>query len=300
VQSRAWASAGCGAVSRQVTPTKYTQPLTPASTCPHHEFVRELVYLSERKLRQFMIGKPRRWGSRPSIEGEVKFPGVGGVKVGSAAPAGGDEVIPDLVRVISALETSDRAAGWFADDAVQPGQWVYFEAPLCYAPLSDGTLPEAVVFLDHGEPTASYPTGGAIRLLMHGSAEHLLGAAVTSPASEDDDRTDGSRNPSRYTDLRMFARLLYRLNRHSPSSDAEPDLDRMTAPYSTRYRLEMQVPRVVELLDDLLEPQLTAAWMAGHARVTAILPLPSGHDPDPVAVIATPLYVEYVSPPSNE
>jgi hypothetical protein len=262
--------------------------------------VRELVYLSERKLRQFMIGKPRRWGNRPPIEGEVKFPGVGGVKIGPAAPTRGDEVVPDLARVISALETSDRAAGWFADDAVQPGQWVYFEAPLCYIPLSDGALPGAVVFLDHGEPTASYPTGGAIRLLLHGSAEHLFGAADTSPAGDDDERSDGSRNPSRYTDLRMFARLLYRLNREAPSSDAESDLDRMRAPHSTRYRLEMQVPWVVELLDRLLEPRLTAAWMAGHARVTAVLPLPSGHDPDPVAVIATPLYVEYVSPPSNE
>jgi hypothetical protein len=293
--------------------TKFVRPPTSDSTCLHHEFVRELVYLSERKLRQFMIEKPRRWVSRPPVEGEVKFPGLGGVKVGPTAPTGDDGVIPDLARVISALESSDRAAGWFADDAVQPGQWVYFEAPLCYtplsdryAPLSDGHQPRAVVFLDHGEPTASYPTGGAIRLLMHGSAEHLLGGAVVSPASQDDGRTDGSRNPSRYTELRTFARLLYQLNRRDqlnlrvPSSDAEPDLDRMTAPYSTRYRLEMQVPPVVELLDHLLEPRLTAAWMAGHARVTAVLPLPSGQGPDPLAVIATPLYVEYVSPPSNE
>lgn len=185
--------------------------------------MRELIYLSERKLRQFVLGRPRRWRNRAQVEAEIKFPGIGGVKVGPAVPDRDAKVIPDLEKVISALESSDRAARWFADDDLQPGQWVHFEAPLTYSLLSDGMRYRAVVFIDRDEPTTGYPTGGTTRLLMHGSAEHLLGTVNPSTAREDAHLTS-------YTELRMFARLLYALARRSASTEAELDVDDWKGP----------------------------------------------------------------------
>lgn len=256
----------------------------------HHDSMRELVYLSERKLQQFILGRPRRWRGRTQVEGELKVPGIGGVKLGPVAPDQSEKATPDLEKVISALENSDRAAKWFADDNVQPGQWVHFDVPLCYTPLSDGHGVRAVVFLGSDEPTKDHPADGTTRLLLHGSAEHLLGGTVESSASR-----DSSRNPTRYTEIRLFARLLYRLNRSSASSDGEPDAEGMNL--LGGKILEMEVPQVIQLLDDLLEPRLTAAWMAGYARVTAVL-----HDENSTTVLATPLYVEYAppSPPINQ
>lgn len=60
--------------------------------------------------------------------------------------------------------------------------------------------------------------------------------------------------------------------------------------------LKYAIPDVIALLDDLLETRSTAAWMAGYARVTAVVRL----SPKATVVIATPLYVEHVSPPPSE
>lgn len=46
-------------------------------------FMRELLYLSRRKLRQFDLGRPpwRRIGAHVNVMGEVKVPGIGGLTV---------------------------------------------------------------------------------------------------------------------------------------------------------------------------------------------------------------------------
>ncbi|MFG2512609.1 SAVMC3_10250 family protein [Streptomyces sp. NPDC048584] len=274
--------------------------------------MRELVYLSERKLQQFRLGKRRRWSSRTPIEGEISFLGFGGVRFGPTSPDTGEAVTPDVESVIAALEASDRAAMWFGDPAVQPGQWVYFEAPLCYAPLGVGDQPGAVVFIDHGEPTASYPTGGKVRLLMHGSEAHVIGAATSPPVHPGD--PEDSFPAVRFNDLSDFtgfSRLLTELNRSWAAAD-NGDADAVAAlderplwtAWSPPGRSERRSVTVADVvrgkvrdLDSLVEPFLTASWMAGHARVTA--KVPSQWRDEPRVVVATPLYVERVSPPSD-
>jgi hypothetical protein len=97
----------------------------------------------------------------------------------------------------------------------------------------------AVVFLNSDEPTIGHSTGGATRLLMHGSDEHLVGGTAASSVSRDDIRF-----PAHYTELRLFALLLSRLNRRSASSDSEPDADEMELPDAT---FESRVPDVIEI-----------------------------------------------------
>jgi hypothetical protein len=180
--------------------------------------------------------------------------------------------------VIADLEKSDRAPTWFTADGVQPGEWVHFEAPMSYAAVGDG-----VFFLDLDQST-TYPTGGAVRLMPHGSLEHLTGTAPRASTRE------------LAHDLGMSAstirRLFDSLEQHLADSDEQvgKDRERRRAPGFQRARFLL----VVEKLGEQLELEYTAAWMAGYARVTAVFAFGAERR----IVLATPLYVEYVSQPS--
>ncbi|WP_019066161.1 SAVMC3_10250 family protein [Streptomyces hokutonensis] len=242
--------------------------------------MRELVYLSERKLSQLLPGKRRRWALRIPVEAEFKFPGLGGVKLGPLRRASGDRAVPDLEAIISKLEASDRAALWYADDDVQPGQWVYFEVPLCYSLVEPGLRfrpfrPVGVLFVDYEPSSESASQGNRVRLLMHGSHWHLRDRRSAESGGR---RPPDHLNLSTYSGLDRFVESLRRLN-HVRQQD--------TAERGSLHR----VMALIFAMEQELEPELTAAWMAGYARVTAVLPEYS-------VVLATPLYVERVSPPS--
>lgn len=233
--------------------------------------MRELIYLSRGKLRQFAAGRPRHWRSRAQVEGEIKIPGVGGFKVRSADCDAHDSSSTssrgaDLDKVIAALESTDRAARWFTED-VQPGQWVQFEAPMSYTTTSD-----AVIFLDLNQPTDAYPTGGTIRLMLYGSREHLTASYADTATTH--------LGPSGWPIRNLLAELDREFKAVGPDRHAHLNL-------STRTM------NVIDALDVELELMHTAAWIAGYARVTAALSGPSGR-----RILATPLYVEYISEPS--
>jgi hypothetical protein len=237
----------------------------------HDGGVRELVYLSQSKLQQFAAGQPPRWGSRAEVEADLKVPGVGGIKVRPKDDGGGRASGADLDKVITALESTDRASRWFTDD-VQPGQWIQFEAPLSYT--TKGT---AVIFLDLDRPTAAYPTGGTIRLLLYGSREHLLGDSSRRITGRELAKAAG-------VSFEPVQHLLRHVAEEAPSGD--------TVKWRYRpVRLDL-LHMIVHVLSDHLELPHTAAWMAGHARVTAV----SVASPARI-VVATPLYVQYVSAP---
>jgi hypothetical protein len=53
--------------------------------------------------------------------------------------------------------------------------------------------------------------------------------------------------------------------------------------------------RLVVLLGPYLHLKYTVAWMAGYARVTAIVPIGRNDR----IMLATPLFVEYTQPPAS-
>jgi hypothetical protein len=129
--------------------------------------VRELVYLSKRKLRHFDLSRrrgPRAWVNQ--VKATIKAFGIGELTIETAIRQGN---LPTSDAVITALKRGDRAPVSFTAN-VQTGQWVQFEAPLSYT-----TIGKAIVFLDVDEQSAAYPSGGEVRLILHGSAEHLVG-----------------------------------------------------------------------------------------------------------------------------
>lgn len=102
--------------------------------------MRELVYLSKRKLAAFDLG---RRGLFDKFKATVKAPlGFGEVTVEAD---GSRRKVPHLDRVLTELDRSELAPVWFSEDVI-PGQWVQFEAPLSYAVV--GTT---AVFLGHAQ-----------------------------------------------------------------------------------------------------------------------------------------------------
>lgn len=224
-----------------------------------------------------MTGKSPSRRSSVRVEGDIKIPGIGGVKVGPADKVPDQNIGSDLDKVIAALDSSSRAAGWFADQESRPGQWVHFEAPLSYTAISG-----LVIFLDPGKPTDNYPTGGAVRLVLHGSAVHLTGSTSVTAI------------PERAIGRSRFYQMMRDLDHYLTVEEAK--LSVSTAPAPEDESLPSRLDRVITILDRSLDLEHTAAWMAGYARITAKLTSASGVD----LVITTPLYVEYIAEPNHE
>lgn len=222
--------------------------------------MRELVYLSERKLAAFHP-EPRR--RRPSLRGEFGVPGV--AKIGADLPAAQADR-PSLDDVLTYLTETPGKLRWFTEDGLQPGQWIQFEARLCVVEVRAWRAPPVVFF---AEPGVGHPAPGC-RLVLHGSPEHVLGAAVDVPRIT---MRGGA------SDARGIGYLLAEL----PDTDGE-----VVAPVRvSRFNVEMLRLGLARRLD----PR-TAVWLGGCARVTV--------DAAEFGVlIASPLHVEYVSPPAD-
>jgi hypothetical protein len=226
--------------------------------------MRELVYVSSAKLRQLLPDLPRGTGSLRDVDAEVTTP-VGGFKIGKAAR----KPEPGLAEAVAALTASSRAPRWFADPEARPGYWVHFEALLSWC-----TLPGSVVFVDPEVGSAKYPSGERLRLLLHGSSGHVLGAA---PPRLDRVTEGGSQ-------WFAFLRALRRVDRLEEDGES----------LALDNRWPSQIRRHLDCLSVMLQPPFTAAWLAGYARVTAVIP-----DGRYTVVAATPLYVEHIDPPDD-
>ncbi|ANN18897.1 hypothetical protein SD37_26920 [Amycolatopsis orientalis] len=163
---------------------------------------------------------------------------------------------------------------------------MHFEAPLSYGVTRNGA---SVFFIDPNVPTVSYPTGSSLRLLLHGTATHLLGF----PNMHTYDVASNSR---------WRVDTLFELVREQRENGQQLD---DSAAFDTgrpveENRSDRNELRTVTSLAASLGTDYTAAWMAGYARVTAVFPSQRLENGRAAAVLAaTPLYVEYVDPPGD-
>jgi len=114
--------------------------------------MRELIYLSDRKLAEFR--QERRRGFRVR---EIGVPGVGQVGIEQHADSHLDDVIDHLSGI----------ARWYQEDGLTPGEWVQFETTMSYLVLEGRS--SVLLFAD--EP-------GTHRLFLHGSPWHLVGVSA--------------------------------------------------------------------------------------------------------------------------
>jgi hypothetical protein len=244
--------------------------------------VRELIYLSNSKMQQFLPDRPPRWRRIGRLRAEIKAP-VGSISVEPELPDNKAWTkADDLNKVTDYIEQNFQ---WFTSEEVRAGEWIYFEDWLNYRVFRPHRRAPIVLFYN-----LNYHETGHTRLLLHGSAEHLRGSA---PA-------EGQ--------LR-----LERLESPSPSDgpwfrDMLPILPKLIDKLATRpvertgiaRGLEWDIKDVVQALDESNISE-TAAWLTGYARVTArIVPSSGDISPGGSFVVASPLYVEAQPPPADD
>lgn len=256
--------------------------------------MRELVYLSESKLAQFLPDPRTGW----RVKGSVTTP-VGSLDVDPVR----DPESARGRRLEQVIEQVARDARWFAEDGLRPGRWVQFDAPLNYSLLDQRYFGGMLVFLDSGRPAPGYPTGGAVRLLLHGSARHLAGAvaSVRVAGEVEEQRSypagDGGQSSLGYPQQSAggyigLARNVELLVGTMASADATPPRN-----LSRGQRRDPGLAEATERLVDALDAQMypeTAAWMTGYARVTVALDRGTTR-----YVVASPLNVEHTDPPEH-
>ncbi|MFH8363310.1 SAVMC3_10250 family protein [Streptomyces anulatus] len=240
--------------------------------------LREIVYLSESKLRQF-LPEPRRAPRTGALR--LTTP-LGGIDMDAPAVDGEQAQLRHLREVYKHVEL---VAGWYEAPNVLAGQWVQFEAPLRCVTLS-GAHQDLVLFVDPaGERGADPVAEGGCRLLMHGSVRHLKSwtpLSVDGPALEAGSSSVSSLGTAFVTRAGQVVEVL---TSHRDPLPAEQTSSR------TEMRLHGRgVQELLDALDDEDDIIDVSAMMTGYARVTGILPSTSA---TPRCVVASPLVVEY-------
>jgi hypothetical protein len=82
-------------------------------------------------------------------------------------------------------------------------------------------------------------------------------------------------------------------------TEAERDADGWDADGTGVPEVEQNFRQCLRLFDSAVSP-MTAGWLAGYARTTVVLSEKSALDSEPLPriVVASPLYVEYSTPPT--
>lgn len=255
--------------------------------------MRELVYLSRRKLAQFQPARPRGRFLRRVTGFGAKAP----LSMGEVSMTFAEETAkswgPDLQMVIDELDKRVRGVQWYESDDLQVGDWVQFESRMNFAVLDVRALPDDNPLL-FWEPRGLDKDGRADAvLLLHGSPDGLVGGPPNLGPS---DRTLQKSGSAAGMIIGTFRRLR--------QSD-EPLMDDAYWP--------VLLGGLVDMLDQEY-PAFTASWLAGYARITGLIDSYRG-SPDragpprrgrrarpgrgPRFILATPLYVERVPPPEE-
>src|ERR1022692_3865133 len=98
--------------------------------------MREFIYISDRKLTQFMPDAPPPWWRRRPLRAEVKTP------IGSVGFDTEDTSVEDVStrRLYQATRHLEEHARWYEDPDLEAGEWVFFEARLGYQVIDEAEL----------------------------------------------------------------------------------------------------------------------------------------------------------------
>lgn len=241
--------------------------------------MREIVYLSEGKLRQF-LPEPRRLPRAGALRVTTPF---GGVDMDAPATDGQHGQLRHLRQVYKHVEL---VADWYAKKELRPGQWIQFELPLRCVTLS-GAHEDLVLFLDpvhEGGPDLA--STKSCRLLMHGSARHLRS---WTPMPVDGPVLEVGNSASSLGDafVTRAGQVVKTLTRHRNPGLADQDASQPADDLHGRG-----VQELLRALDDEEVIINTSALMTGYARVTGVLP---NTQDNARCVVASPLIVEYAA-----
>ncbi|MFJ3925939.1 SAVMC3_10250 family protein [Streptomyces sp. NPDC090022] len=245
--------------------------------------MREFIYVSDAKLSQFVPQGARAPRARAL---RLTTP-VGGVDLDAPAPDGEQSRLRQLDRVDKHLEKSAR---WFEEPGLRAGQWVQFEVLLRCVALN-GPYRHMVLFADPA-PGEEPDHAGDCRLLMHGSAHHLLGrlpVPIDGPLLEDIE--GGASLGTTFVTRAGEAVHALALQPGARADETDPAAPSPAHGHAGPALPGAGVRALLNALDAAPELVGTASWMRGYARVTRSFgPEATGTR----CLVATPLTVEFV------
>lgn len=274
--------------------------------------MREIVYLSEGKLEQFLPDLRSLW-PRPKLAVKAPF----ATAEVNLAPSARKLRLQHFNRIMGHIE---RSAKWFTDPTLTAGEWAAFESPLSYLIASYGDEKSMLLFATPAAAASLDPSGASVQLLLHGSPRHLVGGApiqIPSPQGSGKVMVEppGS-TPAEY--VNNVSLLMFDLDANSFSmATAQPKgtlpANRLSAKITPGkaaggkgdfYRGIDYLPVATRDLLHAIEARVgtsTAAWMSGYARITANLAgTPMAHEGHPPRyLVASPLYVERTAAPAS-
>lgn len=236
----------------------------------------EYVYLSDRRLREFIPKDPGWWprGRVRNVRAEI---GVGPAKAGVDIDLDTDRLISQSVQ-LGKVERQVSGVATSADDpGLMPGDWVFFDGRIGCHVVDIEPKPGAVLF-------CQVPSARRRSVLLHGSAIHLLDrqqaseAPVAAPAAFSTTKevprilreaTAGTAD--------AFGRILHGLKEQGNGTMAGIVAD-LTDFYAFVVRTDWFLA--------------SAPFLAGFALVSAIVPLPDGTE----VLIGAPLFVRRARP----
>jgi hypothetical protein len=233
---------------------------------PDTSRMRELIYLSERKLQQFQDDSSRGSMLRRIQQFGAKGPaGLGELSVSLSPDTAKKHAT--LTQAINHIDYCDRPARWYEDDGLQPGDWLHFEARLSYSVVTIAGTEGPLLFR---EPQSADRRVG---LLLHGSEQHLVCAAPPEVGHD-----------LWYSWAYPFQRFMRSIKEDEEGVETRGLGRSLSLPLR---RLAIQ------------GGEEFASRMAGYARISAIIYVERGQSATQSCVIASPLYVEYTSPPDT-
>ncbi|MFJ3304334.1 SAVMC3_10250 family protein [Streptomyces sp. NPDC086549] len=243
--------------------------------------LRDVIYLSVGKLQQF-LPEPRRVPRAGAVRLSTPF-GVG-VDVDAQAADGEQGRMRHLQQVQKHLEES---ALWYEEPGLRPGLWVQFEVPMRCVTLR-GAYRDLLLFVDSG-PGSGGGGGASCRLLLHGSAQHLLG---WTPQLTDGPTLNeiGGGDSVGAVFLTRAGQVVEALSPDSDPGAAAPADAASASPLAPALSAA-GIRDLLRALDASHDGIDTTAPMTGYARVTALFP---ERDGAPRCLVASPLTVEYV------
>lgn len=248
--------------------------------------MREFVYLSDGKLNEFQP-EPRR--PLPVIKLHAGG-SLAGLNVESPVSDGARERRRHLKRVEKEIALH---ASWYTEPTVGPGRWVRFEAPLTWATLR-GRYQDLVLFVDPAPDSAQPVTAARRRLLLHGSARHLLGrppAQVDGPALTGLEGGGHSAGTVFVTNAGHVISALAQVHDPLAAETGAPVVSAAAPTTLTTPLTRVGLRDLLAALDAEATEVSTSAVVGGYARVSAVLP----ETEDSVGcLVASPLTVEYI------
>ncbi|MGW5678897.1 SAVMC3_10250 family protein [Streptomyces sp. NPDC003860] len=242
--------------------------------------MREVIYLSEGKLNEFLPA-PRR--ARPVVKLRAGMP-FAGLDVETPAPNNLQDLLLHLKQV---EKQTARHAPLHTDPDLEPGRWVKFEARMTWVTLR-GRYRNLVLFVDSER---SPDAATARRLLLHGSARHLLGRPPTPvEGPELTGLADGGHSAGTVFVTNaghVVNALAHSQDAHTPETPA--DEENPPEPPAPLPRLGIR--HLLAALDAESPEVSTSTVVSGLARVSAVLPETAD---DAGCLVASPLIVEYV------